>query len=163
MRFRIPASLKLRLAVSPHVLGFDNPDAVDKSLFQDTPADRAEHKAEQISLEILALANHSDINVGRAVRIAREVVGMAGCASPKVGVGRSEDDMIGIGPVVVQAFPDAAGAFRYISLCAAQLMHLEVFVGTVAKELRTTRSEVGKPGDVLLGGEVLSGEDGSWT
>src|SRR5882757_10676293 len=30
-------------------------------------------------------------------------------------------------------------------------MHLEVFVGAVAKELRAAWPEVGKPGDVLLG------------
>ena len=33
---------------------------------------------------------------------------MAGGASPRVGVGRGEDNVVGIGPVVVQAFPDAA-------------------------------------------------------
>jgi len=34
---------------------------------------------------------------------------------------------------------------------AAAVMHLEVLVGAVAKELRAARPEVGKPGDVLLG------------
>ncbi len=29
-------------------------------------------------------------------------------------------------------------------------MHLEVFVGTIAKKLRAARPEVGEPGDVLL-------------
>ncbi len=37
---------------------------------------------------------------------------MAGRASPQVGVGRREDDAVRIRPVVVQAFPDAARAFR---------------------------------------------------
>ena len=30
-------------------------------------------------------------------------------------------------------------------------MHLEVLVGTIAKELRASRSEIGEPFDVLLG------------
>jgi hypothetical protein len=30
-------------------------------------------------------------------------------------------------------------------------MHLEVFVGAVAEELRAAKPEVGEPGDVLLG------------
>ena len=33
----------------------------------------------------------------------------------------------------------------------AAVMHLEVLVGAVAKELRAAWPEVGKPGDVLLG------------
>ena len=49
----------------------------------------------------------------------------------------------------VQAFPDAARAFRDVGLRAAPVMHLEVLVGAVAKELRAARPEVGKPGDVL--------------
>jgi hypothetical protein len=31
------------------------------------------------------------------------------------------------------------------------MMHLEVLVGAVAKDLRAARSEVGKPGDILVG------------
>jgi hypothetical protein len=49
------------------------------------------------------------------------------------------------GPVVEQAFPDAARAFRDIGLRAAQVMHLHVFVGAVAEELRAPGAEVGQP------------------
>jgi hypothetical protein len=59
--------------------------------------------------------------------------------------------VVGIGPVVVQAFPDAARAFRDVGLRGATVMHLEVLVGAVAKKLRAARPEVGEPGDVLLG------------
>src|SRR2546427_528612 len=51
----------------------------------------------------------------------------------------------------VQAFPDAARAFRDVGLRGATVMHLEVLVGAVAKKLRAARPEVGEPGDVLLG------------
>src|ERR1700722_6956009 len=51
----------------------------------------------------------------------------------------------------MQAFPDAARAFRDVGLRAAPVVHLEVLVGAVAKELRATGPEVGKPCDVLLG------------
>src|SRR5262245_23112262 len=80
-----------------------------------------------------------------------EGVGVAGRASPRVGVGCREDDVVGIGPVVVQAFPDAARAFRDVGLRGATVMHLEVVVGAVAKKLRAARPKVGEPGDVLLG------------
>jgi hypothetical protein len=57
----------------------------------------------------------------------------------------------------VQAFPDAAGALRDVGLIGALVMHLEVLVGAVAKELLAARPEVGQPGDYLLGrrGRVL--------
>ena len=58
--------------------------------------------------------------------------------------------MVRIRPVIVQAFPYASRAFGDVGLCAAPLMHLEVLVGAVAEELRTVRSEIGEPGDVLL-------------
>ena len=51
----------------------------------------------------------------------------------------------------MQAFPDAARAFRDVGLRGAFVMHLEVRVGAVAKEPRASRPEVGEPGDVLLG------------
>jgi hypothetical protein len=47
-------------------------------------------------------------NCGRAVGLVRDAVGMPGRASPQVGVGRCGDDAVGIRPVVVQSFPDAA-------------------------------------------------------
>jgi len=50
----------------------------------------------------------------------------------------------------MQAFPDAARTFGDIGLRADTLMHLEEFVGTVAKDLRAARPEVGEPRNVLL-------------
>ena len=91
------------------------------------------------------------VDVGQTIGTTCEGVGVAGRASPRVGVGRREDDVVGIGPVVVQAFPDAARAFRDVGLRAATVMHLEVLVGAVAKKLRAARPKVGEPGDVLLG------------
>jgi hypothetical protein len=38
----------------------------------------------------------------------RKGIGVARGSSPHIGVGRREDDVAGIGPVVVQAFPDAS-------------------------------------------------------
>ena len=68
-----------------------------------------------------------------------------------VEVGRGEHDVGGIGPVVVQAFPNAARAFRDIGLRAAEMMHLQIIVGAVAEEFRAARPEVGESGSVLLG------------
>ena len=59
--------------------------------------------------------------------------------------------MVGVGPVVVQAFPDAARAFRDVGLRRAAVVDLEVLVGAVAKKLRAARPKVGEPGDVLFG------------
>src|SRR5690242_5046288 len=81
----------------------------------------------------------------------REAVGVAGRATPGVGVSRREDDVVGIGPVVMQPFPDAARAFRHVGVRAAEVMHLEILIGAVAKQLRAARPEVGEPGGVLLG------------
>jgi hypothetical protein len=81
---------------------------------------------------------------------------VAGRASPNIGVGRREDDVVGIGPVVVQAFPDAARAFRDIGVSAAKMMYLEVLVGAVAEQLRAARPEVGESGDILLGRQSVS-------
>jgi hypothetical protein len=46
-----------------------------------------------------------------AVGLTGEGVGVAGRASPHVGVGCCQNDAVGIGPIVVQAFPDTARAF----------------------------------------------------
>src|SRR4029077_16109838 len=110
-----------------------------------------EHQAEKPSLEVLAVAYDNHVDVGQAIGTTCEGVGVAGGASPRVGVGRRKDNMVGIGPVVVQAFPDAARAFRDVGLRGATVMHLEVLVGAVAKKLRAARPEVGEPGYVLLG------------
>src|SRR6202171_6772006 len=92
--------------------------------------------------EILAITHDDDGDVGPAVGTTREGVGVTRRASPHIGVGCREDDAVGIGPVVVQAFPDAARAFRNVGLRAAPLMHLGVLVGAVAKELRAAGPEV---------------------
>jgi len=74
-----------------------------------------------------------------------------GPTSPHVGVGCLHYDTVGVGPVVVQAFPDTARALCDVGLRGATLMNLEVFIGAVAKELRAIRSEVREAGDKLLG------------
>ena len=63
---------------------FDSLDAVYKRLFQNALADGPEHEAKQPSLEVLAVAYDVHINVGRAVGLTREVVRVAGRASPKL-------------------------------------------------------------------------------
>ena len=80
---------------------------------------------------------------------------MARRASPYIGVDRREDDAVGIGLVVVQALPDPARSFRDVGMRAAPVMHLEVRVGAVAKQLRATRPEIGESGDVLFGRRSL--------
>jgi len=117
------------------VPGFDGLDAVYKRLFQNAIADGPEHEAEQPSLEVLAVANDDQVNVGGALGTTREGVDVARRSSLEVGVGRRKDDVIGIGPVVVQALLDAARAFCDVGLQAAQLMHLEILVSAVAKKL----------------------------
>src|SRR5581483_1604666 len=71
-------------------------------------------------------------------------------ASPGVGVGRREDDAVRVGPVVVQALPDALRAFFHVGLGGSLRVDLEVVVGAVAEDLRATGAEVGEPGDELL-------------
>src|SRR6267142_297925 len=138
-------------AFSLVVSRFDGLDGVFKRLFQNPPADGPEYEAEQPPRQVFAVAYDNHINVGRAVGLTGEGVGVARRATPHIGVGRREDDAVGIGPVVVQALPDPTRAFRDIGMRAAPVMHLEVRVGAVAKELRATRPEIGQSGDVLLG------------
>ena len=138
-------------AFSLVVPGFDGLDRVCKRLFQNPPADGPEYETEQPPRQVLAVAYDNHINVGHAVGLTGEAVDVARCATPHVGVGRREDDAVGIGPVVVQALPDAARAFRDIGIRAAPVMHLEIRIGAVAKELRAARPEMGESGDVLLG------------
>jgi hypothetical protein len=138
-------------AFSLVVPGFDGLDGVYKRLFQNPPADGPEYETEQPPRQVLAVAYDNHINVGHAVRLTGEGIDVARCATPHVGVGRREDDAVGIGPVVIQALPDPARAFRDVGMRAAPVMHLEVRLGAVAKELRATRPEIGESGDVLLG------------
>src|ERR1700733_2942088 len=85
--------------------------------------------------------------------MARKRIGVAGGASPHIGVCRRENDVFRIRPVLVQALPDSARAFRDVSLRAVPLMHLKVLIRAVAKEPRAARPEVGESGDILLGRE----------
>jgi hypothetical protein len=59
---------------------------------------------------------------------------MARGAAPYVGVCRGEDDIVRIGPVVMQALPHASGSFGDVSLGMAKLMHFEIFVGAVSEQ-----------------------------
>src|SRR5437868_8128580 len=133
------------------VPSLDRLDAACEGLLQDAFTDGRQHEAEKPSLEVLAVADHDEVDVGRAVGTPREVVSVTRIASPRVGVGGLEDDVVGIGPVVVQTFPDAARALRDVGVLRALVMHLEVLVGAVTEESRAARPEVGQPSDVLLG------------
>jgi len=134
-----------------NVPGFDGLDGIFKRPSQNVSADGPDHESEQPALEVLAVAYDDQVNVGRAVGLTREGVGVPRRTSPKVGVGRCENDAVGIGPVVVQAFPDAARAFRDVGVRGAPIMYLEVLVSAVAEKLRPAGPEVGEPGNVLLG------------
>src|SRR5271169_1793565 len=85
-----------------------------------------EYQAEKPSLEVLAVAYDNHVDVGQAIGTTCEGVGVAGRAAPRVGVGCREDDVVGIGPVVVKALPDAARSFGDVRLRRAPVMHLEV-------------------------------------
>jgi TetR/AcrR family transcriptional repressor of nem operon len=130
---------------------FDGFDAVHKRFFQNSLADGPEHEAEQSALEVFAFAHDIQVDVGGAVRFTNEGVSVTRCASPQVGVGGCENDVVGVGPIVVQALPDAARTLRYVGLGTPLLMNFQVLVGTVAEELRAAGPEVGEAGNVLLG------------
>src|SRR3984893_4500835 len=112
----VEAGISVGYVLSRVVPGFDGLDGVFECPFQNAPADGPEHEAKPPPLEVLAIAYDDHVNVGRTVGLTREGVGVARRASPHVGVGRLEDDAVGIGPVVVQAFPDAARAFGDVGL-----------------------------------------------
>src|SRR5262245_25112786 len=126
------------------VARFDRFDAIFKRLFQDSLADSPDHESEQPSLEILALSYHDGVHVGPSIRPPREGVGVARGPSPDVRIGGGHDDPVGIGPVVVQALPDAARALGDVGLLGTLAMHLQIFIRASAKELRAARSEVGE-------------------
>ena len=56
--------------------------------FQNAPADGPQHQTKPPPFEVLAVAYDDHVNVGRAVGLTREGVGVARRASPHVGVGR---------------------------------------------------------------------------
>jgi hypothetical protein len=94
----------------------------------------AEHDAKQKSLEILALAYDGHVNLCGAFGPPSEGIRVARSASPGVRIGRREDDVVRIGPIVVRAFPNAAGAFGDVGRRAVEKMHLEVLVGAVSSD-----------------------------
>src|SRR5437868_12613125 len=51
----------------------------------------------------------------------------------------------------MKAFPDPTGAIRDVGITCALVVHLQVAVSAVAEEFRAAGSEVGEPGDELLG------------
>src|SRR4029450_2206685 len=59
--------------------------------------------------------------------------------------------MFGIGPVIMQPFPNPTRALSNVGIVRAQLMHVEVLIGAITEELLATRTEVGEPGDELFG------------
>ena len=83
------------------VPGFDSLDRVLERLLQNPFADRPKDQAEQPSLEVLAVEYDDHVDVGQTVRSTGKTVGMAGRACPRVGVRRSEDDLVEIRAIVV--------------------------------------------------------------
>jgi hypothetical protein len=93
--------------------------------------------------DVLAFANYDDIYVGRSVGLPRQGVSVARRATEHVGFDCVGRDAVGIGPVILQAFPDATGALGDIGVMEAKVMHLEVRIGALCKDLRAARPEVG--------------------
>src|SRR6266436_8620791 len=118
------------------VPGFDGLDGLAQLLFQHALADDRDHDRERPSLEVLAFADHDDVDGGRPFGRLREGIGVARVAAPYVGVGGPEYDVVWIGPVIVQAFPDAARALGHVGLTGTLVVNLEVVVGAVAEKLR---------------------------
>src|SRR5262249_9677879 len=85
-------------ALLPHAIAsLDGPDAAREGLLQDAFPNGRHHEAEKPTLEVLAVTDNDQVDVGRAVRTPRETVGVARIASPGVRVCSLEDDVGGIG------------------------------------------------------------------
>src|SRR3954447_16833916 len=130
--------------------GLDGLDGGVERLDEVALADRPEEGAEQPPLQVLALADDRDVDAGRPVGLPGEVVRVARVTAPQVRVGRRQHDVVGIGPVVVQALPDAAGALGDVGIGEALVVDLQVVVGTVAEDLRAAGAEVRERRDELL-------------
>src|ERR1043166_9458903 len=63
------ATLDMHFAIA--VLDFDGLNGVFKRFCQNASADGPNHEAEQLSLDVLAVAYDDHVNVGRAVRLTR--------------------------------------------------------------------------------------------
>src|SRR6476660_3138040 len=90
-------SLRRRCAC-PVAAGLDRLDGVPEGLSEDALAEDAEHASDHAPLEVLALADDVDVDVGRSVGVASERVEEAGVSSPGVGDGGRELDVRGDGP-----------------------------------------------------------------
>src|SRR5690349_3356413 len=121
------------------IAAFDRLHTLRECLLQDAFADESEDEAEQPAPEVLPITDDGDVDVGRSVWLPREVVRVAGRATPDVRIGRGEDDVIGIGPVVVQALPDAARSLGDVGIGGASLMFEEPLAAKRA-ELERWRS-----------------------
>src|ERR1700675_4231808 len=80
-------------------------DAAGERLGQRVLPDGSEETRDDPSLEVLALSNQYDVNIGLAVRPWRQGVGVTRGAAEEVGVGRRELDVLRVRPVVMQALP----------------------------------------------------------
>src|SRR5262245_44182314 len=96
------------------VPSFDGFQGLSKRLLQVPLADNSKEDADGPPLKVLALAHNLDVHVGRPVGLPYQVVGVPRATSPQVGVSSGENDAVGIRPVVMQSFPDAARALRDI-------------------------------------------------
>ena len=67
---------------------FDSLDRVFEGPLQHASPDRSEYETEHSSLQVLALPNDDHVNIGRAIWLTREGVGVARRPAPDVGVGR---------------------------------------------------------------------------
>src|SRR5262245_26146901 len=104
LRSRAARRSRRRRPLGPRL---DGPDRLLERALQAAFADSSHHQLEESSLEVLALADRDVVDVGRPVGVGLEGVGVARRATPGVGVGRRQDDVVRVGPVVVQALPDA--------------------------------------------------------
>ena len=67
---------------------FDSLDRIFEGPLQHTPPDRSEYETEHSSPQVLALPNDDHVNIGRAIWLTREGVGVARRPAPDIGVGR---------------------------------------------------------------------------
>src|SRR5690242_20480056 len=115
------------------VAGFNGLDRILKRFFEYPLADGPDYEPEEPTPEVLAFPDNVHVNVRRAIAVFGEVVSVAGRPAPQIRVRRREDHVVRIGPVVVQAFPDAARPFRDIRLGVAAVMDSKVLVRAVTK------------------------------
>src|SRR5262249_10614327 len=65
--------------------------ALSECLPQHTLADRPEHDPEEVALEVLALSDGDEVDLGLPVGRPGERVGVSGVPAPGVGVGGGQD------------------------------------------------------------------------